>query len=496
MDTGPSGEVSGRTPPVAASGVRIPVAAPPPPVTLEDTGLSAGFLQDLLLKILYSMGAQKGHQLSDTVCLPGSIVDEQLHVLQQRQMVEVRGTAGHGRSGFLFDLAAAGRTRAQEALAASRYVGPAPVTLEQYRRCQEAYGIGKVRVSRTAIEEGFRGIVLDAAMVERLGPAINSARSLFLHGESGNGKTLIAESIARMLGGSMFVPYAVSVEGQVMLVHDLIHHGESTEPEAKQATGFTIWREADHDRRFAHVRRPVVVAGGELTLADLDLRYDAQSHVYQAPIQVKANGGVLIIDDFGRQRVPPRDLLNRWIVPLERRYDFLTLGTGGKFSVPFDCLLIFATNLDPRNLVEEAFLRRIRYKIRVPDPSRADYEEIFRGCCGHCGVEYLPDGVRYIYEEFYGRRSIPARSCHPRDILEQLLDVARFLDVPPVMNEDLLGRVCRSYFLQLDSLAGGSRSPPPGSATAARRLGLDEPEGVAPGARRQETPVATRRSPT
>jgi predicted ATPase with chaperone activity len=196
-----------------------------------------------------------------------------------------------------------------------------------------------------------------------------------------------------------------------------------------------------------------VVAGGELTLEELDLQYDRHTKVYQAPFQMKANGGVLIIDDFGRQRVPPRDLLNRWIVPLERRQDFLTLHTGGKFPVPFDCLLIFATNLDPKSLAEEAFLRRIRYKVHVTDPTREQYGEIFRRCCVARGIEYAESGVEHVYREFYGRRRIPARSCHPRDILDHLVDLAGFLEIEPALTDDLLDRACESYFLDLAALS-------------------------------------------
>jgi predicted ATPase with chaperone activity len=443
----------------ATGGTDMP-EAPPPPETLADTGLGAGFVQDLLLKVLYSQGARLGQQLADTVCLPLVLVDEQLHLLQQRRMVEVRGTAGHGRGGYLFDLTGAGRERAQEAMESSQYVGPAPVPLEQYSQWLLAHTIQDVHITRERIVHGFRDLVIDRHLLELLGPAINSAKSIFLYGESGNGKTLLAETIARMLGGSMYVPYAVKIDGQIMLVYDPIYHRPAESPAARTPAGeISIWRDVDteFDHRFARVRRPVVVAGGELTLDDLDLQYDRHTKLYQAPFQMKANGGVLIIDDFGRQRVPPRDLLNRWIVPLEKRHDYLTLHTGGKFPVPFDCLLIFATNLDPKSLVEEAFLRRIHYKVHVLDPTREQYEEIFRRCCAARGVPYTDDGVAHIYEEFYGRRGIPARSCHPRDILDHVLDVARFLEVEPSLAADLLDRACESYFLDVVTLADESQ---------------------------------------
>jgi len=438
-----------------AGGIDLP-DTPPQPESLAQTGLSAGFVQELLLKVLYVHGARLGQQIADTVCLPLTLVDEQLHTLQQRRLVEVKGTSGTGRGAYLFEISTQGRERAQEALEASQYVGPAPVPLEVYARWLEAHSIKGVTITRGGIADGFRDLVLEPHMLEQLGPAINSAKSIFLYGESGNGKTLLADTIAAMLGGSMYVPYAVLVDGQIMLVFDPVYHRPVAERAADMPAGeISIWRSLDteFDRRFARVRRPVVVTGGELTLAELDLQYDHHTKLYQAPFQMKANGGVLIIDDFGRQRVPPRDLLNRWIVPLEKRQDYLTLHTGSKFPVPFDCLLIFATNLDPKSLVEEAFLRRIHYKILVPDPTRAQFEEIFRRCCDARGIEYMEGGVEYIFQAYYRRKGIPARSCHPRDILDHVVDAARFLEVRPSLTEDLLDRACDSYFLDIAAMA-------------------------------------------
>jgi predicted ATPase with chaperone activity len=421
---------------------------PPLSIRLEDTGLGATFVQDLLLKVMYTQGPRMGQQLADVVRLPFVLLDEQLQQLQNRRMVEVRSAPGNGRAGYVFDLVAQGRERAQEALVASSYVGPAPVPLEQYCRVLEAQSVRKVHVSRTAVVSGFRHLVLEPAMLEVLGPAINSGKSLFLHGDSGNGKTVIADTIARLLGGSVYLPYAVVIDCNVVLVYDPVYHTAAAEPDGGAGTA-SIWRDgtAESDRRYVRVRRPVVIAGGELTLEDLDLRYEGHGRLYQAPFQMKASGGVLIIDDFGRQRVPPRELLNRWIVPLEKGEDYLTLHTGQKFAAPFDCLVIFATNLEPTSLVEEAFLRRIQYKVHVTDPTRSQYSEIFRRCCADRGIEFSHEGVRHIFTEFYGRRGIPARACHPRDILDHAVNSARFLEIEPALTRDLLNRACRSYFL-------------------------------------------------
>jgi predicted ATPase with chaperone activity len=421
---------------------------PRSPETLEDAGLSAEFVEELLLKVLYVHGARSGQQLIDTVRLPFPFVDSQLLDMQQRRFVEVRSAAGASRGSYVFDLTGTGRERAREAFAGSRYVGPAPVPLAQYRQAVAQQSIGKAHVTRDAMRKGFEGLVLDPAMLDVLGPAINSAKSLFLFGDAGNGKTLIAETIASLLGGELYLPFAVELDGEIMVLVDPTYHRSAAGTPAGDDPMEALWLDsASTDRRYARVARPVVLTGGELTLDQLDLQYDAYTKLYQAPFQVKANGGVLIIDDFGRQRVPPRDLLNRWIVPLERREDYLTLHTGAKFSIPFDCLVIFATNLDPKSLVEEAFLRRIHYKVQVEDPDRAEYEEIFRRCCAARGIPFDGLALEFIYREYYGRLGLSPRSCHPRDLTDHVLDIAKFLGVPPALSVDLLEHACHSYFL-------------------------------------------------
>ena len=435
----------------AAGRTSAPPPAPPVPATLADTGLSAGTVSDLLLKTLYVQGARSGHELQRAIRLPFAILDECLLELQQRMFVEVRSSHGAGRGGHVFDLTGKGRERAREAMETNAYVGPAPVPLEQYRAWVESQTISRVTVTRERIRAGFSHLVLDPALLEQMGPAINSAKSMFLYGDSGNGKTNLAESIARLLGGDIFVPHAVEVDGQVMVVHDPVVHRARPEPDAEPPGDGPTWLRAApaYDHRFALVSRPVVFTGGELTLEQLDLEYDPQTRIYQAPFQVKANGGVLIIDDFGRQRVEPRDLLNRWIVPLEKRLDFLTLHTGHKFPVPFDCLLIFATNLDPLDLVDEAFLRRIHYKIHVPSPTFLEYEQIFRRTCVAKRIAFRPESVGYVFERYYQRLGIAPRGCHPRDIVDHLWDSARFLATAPELTEELLDMACASYFLDM-----------------------------------------------
>jgi predicted ATPase with chaperone activity len=375
--------------------------------------------------------------------------------LQQRRLVEVRGSEGHGRSGYTFDLTSEGRARAREVMQANRYVGPAPIPLGEYWESVRVQSSRGLQIGRDAIREGFRHLVFDDEFVDMLGPAINSGKSLFLYGHAGNGKTSIAEAVADMMGSTIYVPYAVEVDGQIISVYDPVAHRSPLETSAPETTDpRSLLRPVpDADPRFALVKRPVVMVGGELTLEELELQFDPQMGVFRAPPQVKANCGVFIIDDFGRQRARPRDLLNRWMVPLDRHMDFLSLPMGHKLPVPFECLLIFATNLNPAELVEEAFLRRIQYKILVDNPSRDQYGEIFRICCERAGLAYSEKGVDLIFREFYGEGGVTPRACHPRDIVNHLLDLARYLGVKPEVSGRMLGLACRSYFLDVPSPA-------------------------------------------
>jgi len=294
------------------------------------------------------------------------------------------------------------------------------------------------------LSAGFDHLVVGTQMLDQLGPAVNSGKALFLYGAPGNGKTVVAEGIGRALGGEMHMPFAVDVDGQIITMYDPVSHQRVAEPSAAQS----VVAATVHDRRWECIRRPVVVVGGELTLEMLDLTFNPISKFYEAPIQLKANGGVFVVDDFGRQRIPPRDLLNRWIVPLESRVDFLTLHTGRKFEVPFNVFIVFATNLKPESLADEAFLRRIPYKILSKNPTLDEYCRIFELNCKRRGLAFDAVMVEYLDRKYYKPRKLQMRACHPRDLISQVVDICRYTNREPVITRELLDAACGSYFLE------------------------------------------------
>jgi predicted ATPase with chaperone activity len=423
--------------------------APPAPHTLEETGLEEEFINDLTLKHMYFAGVVAGHEVAQRMRLPyQGVIDSVINFLKNEKLIEIKRGQGISDGAYLYALTTEGRRRAREVFEQSSYTGPAPVPIEDYEPMCARQTVRNLVVTRQEIEQAFEHMVLDPAIFDQLGPATNSGRSIFLFGEPGNGKTTIAETLIRLLKGGIYIPHALKVDHQVVKVFDPVHHTPIDIPKPRMQNGeVDIANGQRYDTRWVFSRRPVVEVGGELTLDMLDLEFDEVSKYYEAPLQVKANGGLFIIDDFGRQQVSPKDLLNRWILPLEKRIDFLSLHTGNKFAVPFDQLLIFATNLDPQQLVDEAFLRRIRYKVHVGDPTPAQYTLIFSRVCQARGVPFDPQLVDYVMQSWYKRHGIPMRACHPRDVVEHCIDMARFHEATPELSPEILDHIFKTYFI-------------------------------------------------
>jgi magnesium chelatase subunit ChlI-like protein len=417
---------------------------PSAPRTLEEAGLTHDFVTQLLLKVMHFGSDYTGLELARRVGLAYSVIEPVLEFLKRSYQCEVFGGSSIGGPSYRYRITDEGRRRALLFLEHSHYVGVAPVPLKQYRTYLETY---RRTIPRTAtrerVREAFRHLVISQKVLDQVGPAIAAGHSMFVYGPPGNGKTVIAQAIRNLLDGEIAVPCAVEVEGQIIKFYDPVNHERLDDVD--DDGGLTL--SGRRDARYMRCRRPMVMVGGELTLDALDLAYSPTMGFYSAPVQALANGGVLVIDDFGRQHCSPRDLLNRWIVPLESRVDFLTLQTGQKFDLPFLSLVVFATNIRPAELVDEAFLRRIHYKVFAESPTRADFGQIFQNYCRSRELEYDEALVSRLLESYFKPRGIQMRGCHPRDLIEQALAHAEYVGQPPVLTDELLEAACAGYFV-------------------------------------------------
>ncbi|HEY4721682.1 MAG TPA: ATP-binding protein, partial [Anaerolineae bacterium] len=379
-----------------------------------------------------------------------SVVDGLLNTLKRDKLIEVlTSSAGFGEGAYQYTITGAGNQRAREALERSQYAGPAPVPIQVYNDSIRKQSMGRPKVSQKALRQLLDQLVISDKIFNRIGPAINSGSSMFMYGPPGNGKTTVARAIGNLiLSEDMFIPFAIDVEGQVVKLYDSVNHQLAKDEDIDPGTG-ALRAGAKRDPRWVKIKRPFIVVGGELTLEGLDLVFDDVNKFYEAPFQVKANGGMFLIDDFGRQQVRPRDLLNRWIVPLENRLDYLTLHTGRKVDVPFDVLVVFSTNLPPKDLVDEAFLRRLRHKVEITDPSYEEFAEIFKRVCEAKRVRYSQQGLAYLLQEWYIKRNRKLRAVHPRDICDQINDIATYFGVEPLMTKELLEMAAGAYFVEL-----------------------------------------------
>jgi predicted ATPase with chaperone activity len=432
------------------------------PQTIEETGLDFSMILDLVVKSVYFAGRPAARQIAAQLALSFPVLDEVLAFLKREQLAEVVGSSGMGEQLYQYSLSSKGLEKAEEALARNQYIGPAPVPFEAYLDVLRRQSVRSVRITSENVEQAISNLVLDRSVGAALGPAVNSGRSMLLYGGSGNGKSTITNAIGKMLPGEVLIPYAVDLNGTIVKLFDPRVHQEI--PAEKQMDRRASdapaggGNERRRDRRWVVSKRPLISAGGELTLKDLELRYSPQSQFYIAPLQWKANSGILIVDDFGRQMIQPKELLNRWIVPMEERIDHLSLHTGDMVEVPFDVLLIFSTNLRPSQLGDEAFFRRIRHKIEIPDPSREQFLEILARVCQQRELPLETEAALYLVDEYYDRTGRGFKGCHPRDIMELVVDICMYHGESPAFTRRHLDAACHSYFVDLQEDASANRA--------------------------------------
>ncbi len=411
---------------------------PKAPETLDQAGLSREEVESLIIKYLYARGSASGRQVCLQIKLPYSIVEPIIRDLKFDHLLSLSGSAEAGD--FEYSITDSGRERARALSADCSYFGAAPVSLKDYLIAMAAQSIAKQQVTAENLHEAFADLVMNKKMLDTLGPAINSGRGMFLFGEPGNGKTSIAERITRCFGSTIWIPRALGIDGEIIRVFDPGVHEEIV------ASKEGLFDLSGVDARWVQIVRPTVIAGGELTMSELEVTQNKITRICEAPLQLKSNCGTFVIDDFGRQRMPVTELLNRWIVPLEKRYDFLNVPSGKKIQVPFDQLIIFSTNLEPKQLVDGAFLRRIPYKIQVPDPTEEEFQQILSLVCPHYGFEYDRETVEYLLATHYRAVNRPLRSCQPRDLLLQVRNYCTYHRLPKIFSREAFDFAVSNYF--------------------------------------------------
>jgi len=413
---------------------------PEVPESLEETRLTAEEIERLILKFLFSKGSGTGRQICNQLKLPFGIVDPIMKDLKQEQLVMFKNAVEMGD--YDFAITDIGRERARRYSQECTYFGAAPVSLPDYLEAMAAQSIAKQTATEADLKEAFSDLIIDEKMLDRLGPAVNSGRGMFLFGEPGNGKTSIAERITKAFGSTIWIPRTLGIDGDIIRLFD---PGVHEEVEEVNEDG-SIFDFSGVDQRWVHIVRPTVIAGGELTMDALEVIQNNQTKICEAPLQLKSNCGTLVIDDFGRQRMPVDELLNRWIVPLEKRYDFLNLPSGKKIQVPFDQLIIFSTNLEPKDLVDGAFLRRIPYKIEALDPTEEQFRELLELMAPICGFEHCKKSTDHLIEEHYKKANRPFRACQPRDLLLQVKNYCVYKDIPKEITPEAFDFAVENYF--------------------------------------------------
>lgn len=440
---------------------------PKRPQTLEEAKLDANYVKDNILKALASLGTTRGKAFSEILKIPVALLDPLITELRDKDFIASTGGSGiGGAAGLDFALTEKGCELAAQINARSNYFGPAPVSIPDYITSVKEQKFQYRWVKKQHLEGAFSDIIISEEYLNQIGPALNSGGPIFLYGKPGNGKTTMAERMARIFRQGMFVPYAIQADGEVIQVFDPKIHKPI--PEEYLPANHPLKTDPKcADPRWVYVFRPFIIVGGELTLEQLDLTYRAGQRSYEGPFQLKANGGVLLVDDFGRQKVKPTDFLNRWIYPLEKGMDFLTLGSGKKIEVPFEQLLIFSTNLDPRDLGDEAFWRRIRYMIETPSPSETEFKKIFTGLCQKNKIAFDETAYSHLVEKFYTQTKREFRSVHPRDILNRASDHISYYNLEPKLTEEVVNMACRCSFGALASV----QTDPPSNVVPIRKAG-------------------------
>ena len=422
---------------------------PPVPQSIEQAGLAPSHIEQLIVKLLYFDGETVGRDLGKALGLKFSLIEGVLDFLKRTRVVEVKRSSGFGNVSAVFALSEAGRLRGREYLDINQYYGRAPVPVAQYNEVVRKQRARDGWLTKETLAAAFQHMVVNEDTVARIGPAVNSGKSFLLYGQPGNGKTYMAEALQKVESSCVYVPYAIEVQGQIIQMYDALYHRRVDEADAEVSS---LSVEPLYDERWARCRRPFIVTGGELTLDMLDLSYNPSAKVYDAPFQLKANNGIYLIDDFGRQKVTPAELLNRWIIPMDRHVDYLTFNTGGKVSVPFEAFLIFSTNLHPDTLGDEAFLRRIQYKMFLKSPDEREFVEIFNRYCEAESL-YCPTSLldRFL-EKHYRSTGKRFRRCHPRDVINHAIDLIRFDRAAYELTDTVLDRAFESCFLESKQL--------------------------------------------